>query len=324
MTAAGTGGGMETIMKKKSLLSDRTKKTFKRIISCWQLYVFLIPTLIYFIIFAYGPMYGVQIAFRDYSPRKGIWGSKWVGLEHFTRFFDSYYFSELIKNTLSISVYSIVVGTILPILLALMVNELPNSKFKNVFQTATYAPYFISTVVFCGMITIFMNAPSGLINQMIQSLGGEPVGFLTTPSYFNDVFVWSGAWQGTGWSSIVYVAALSSVDEQLHEAAKIDGANRMQRIWHINLPHLLPTIITLFILSCGSALSVGYEKVFLLQNSLNISTSEVISTYVYKAGLVDAQYSFATAVGLFNSVINIIVLFIANTISRKVSETSLW
>lgn len=311
-------------MRKKIMQPNRRKALWKRIVSCWQLYVFLIPTLIYFIIFCYGPMYGVQIAFRDYSPRKGLIGSDWVGLRYFERFFNSYYFSQLIQNTLRISLYSIAVGFILPIMMALMVNELFNGKFKNFFQTVTYAPYFISTVVFCGMLNVFLNAPSGLVNQMIVALGGESIGFLTSPSFFDDIYVWSGAWQGTGWASIIYVASLATVDEQLHEAARIDGATRLQRIRYINLPHLLPTIITLLILSCGSVLSVGYEKIFLMQNSLNVSTSEVISTYVYKAGLVEAQYSFATAVGLFNSIINFVVLIVVNSVSKKVGETSLW
>lgn len=300
------------------------KSLWKRICSCWQLYVFLIPTLVYFIIFCYGPMYGVQIAFRDFSPRKGITGSEWVGLEYFQRFFDSYYFGELIRNTLAISLYSLVVGFILPILLALLINELTHKKFKSVFQTVTYAPYFISTVVFCGMLGVFLNQPNGLINQLIVFLGGEQVDFMTSSSLFADVFVWSGAWQGTGWSSIIYTAALAGVDEELHEAARIDGASRLQRIWHINLPHLRPTIVTLLILSCGSILSVGYEKVFLMQNNLNISTSEVISTYVYKTGLVQAQYSFSTAVGLFNSVINFVILVVVNAVAKRIGETSLW
>lgn len=300
------------------------KSLWKRIASCWQLYIFLIPTIVYFIIFCYGPMYGVQIAFRDFSPRKGIWDSPWVGMEYFQRFFESYYFGQLIRNTLTISIYSLIEGFFLPVMLALLVNELANGKFKSVLQTATYAPYFISTVVFCAMIGLFLNAPTGLINQLIMGLGGEPVNFMTDPGKFAHVFVWSGAWQGTGWASIIYVAALSGIDEQLHEAAKIDGATRMQRIWHINLPHLLPTIITLLILSCGSLLSVGHEKVFLLQNSLNMSTAEVISTYVYKAGLVQAQYSFATAVGLFNSVINFIILVVVNTVAKRIGDTSLW
>ena len=310
--------------KKRTYAVRRKGGLGRRILSCWQLYVFLIPTLVYFVIFSYGPMYGIQIAFRDFSVRKGIWGSRWVGLEHFQRFFDSYYFSQLIKNTLHISIYSIIVGFILPILLALLVNELRNGKFKSILQTVTYAPYFISTVVFCGMLTIFLNNTNGLFNQIIVGLGGKPVGFLTDPSLFSHVFVWSGAWQGTGWGSIIYIAALAGIDEQLYEAAKIDGATRLQRIWHINLPHLLPTMITLLILSCGSLLGVGYEKVFLLQNSLNAATSEVISTYVYKAGLVQAQYSFATAVGLFNSVINFVILILVNAVAKRISDTSLW
>lgn len=297
---------------------------FRRIIANWQLYVFLLPALIYFIVFCYGPMYGVQIAFKNFSPSKGIAGSPWAGLEHFKRFFNAYYFWDLIRNTLTISIYSLAVNFILPVLLALLLNEMKKGKLKSAVQTATYAPYFISVVVFCGMITTFLSPASGIINKIIEAAGGTAVNFLTTPKLFPSVYVWANAWQATGWGSIIYLATLSGVDEQLHEAAMIDGANRLQRILHINIPHLLPTMITLLIMNAGSLLSVGYEKLLLLQNPLNTETSEVISTYVYQAGLVNAQYSFATAVGLFNSVINLIILILVNTLSRRISDTSLW
>ncbi len=300
------------------------RKSLRRLMANWQLYVFLLPALIYFIVFCYGPMYGVQIAFKNFSPSKGIGGSPWAGLEHFQRFFNAYYFWDLIRNTLTISVYSLAVNFILPVLLALLLNEMKKGKLKSAVQTATYAPYFISAVVFCGMITTFLSPSSGIINKIIEACGGSAVNFLTTPKLFPSVYVWSNAWQATGWGSIIYLATLSGVDEQLHEAAMIDGANRFQRILHINIPHLLPTMITLLILNAGSLLSVGYEKLLLLQNPLNTQTSEVISTYVYQAGLVNAQYSFATAVGLFNSVINLVILVLVNTLSRKISETSLW
>lgn len=296
----------------------------RKILSNWQLYVFLLPAVIYFLVFCYGPMYGVQIAFKDFSPSKGIMGSPWVGLEHFERFFNAYYFWNLIRNTLTISIYSLAVNFVLPVLLALLLNEMKQGKLKSAVQTATYAPYFISAVVFCGMITTFLSPSSGIVNKAIEAFGGEAVPFLTTPKLFPSVYVWTNAWQQTGWGSIIYLATLSGVDEQLHEAARIDGATRFQRIWHINIPHLLPTMITLLILNAGSLLSVGYEKLLLLQNPLNTETSEVISTYVYQAGLVNAQYSFATAVGLFNSVINLVILVLVNTLSRKISETSLW
>ena len=310
----GTGGGM----------GARSRGKWRRIISNWQLYLFLLPALIYFGLFSYGPMYGVQIAFKNFSPSKGILGSPWAGLEHFERFFNAYYFWDLIRNTLTISVYSLAVNFVLPVVLALLLNEMKPGKLKSAVQTATYAPYFISAVVFCGMITTFLSPSSGIVNKIIEAFGGSPVHFLTTPELFPSVYVWANAWQATGWGSIIYLATLSGVDEQLHEAAMIDGANRFQRIWHINIPHVLPTMITLLILNTGSLLSVGYEKLFLLQNPLNTETSEVISTYVYQAGLVNAQYSFATAVGLFNSAINLIILVSVNLLSGKVSETSLW
>lgn len=296
----------------------------RRIRADWQLYVFLLPALIYFLVFCYGPMYGVQIAFKNFSPSRGILGSPWAGFEHFERLFNAYYFWDLIRNTLTISVYSLTVNFILPVFLALLLNEMKQGKLKSAVQTATYAPYFISAVVFCGMITTFLSPSTGIVNKMIEAAGGTPVNFLTTPKIFPSVYVWANAWQATGWGSIIYLATLSGVDEQLHEAAMIDGANRMQRILHINIPHLLPTMITLLIMNAGSLLSVGYEKLLLLQNPLNTEASEVISTYVYQAGLVNAQYSFATAVGLFNAVINLVILVLVNALSRRISETSLW
>ena len=299
-------------------------RILRKIAGNWQLYTFLIPAVVWCVTFRYAPMYGVQIAFRDYSAGKGIWGSAWVGFKHFTRFFNSYYFFELIRNTVVISLYNLLLTFPLPILVALVINEVRNGPFKKLVQTASYAPYFISTVVMCSIILTFLNPTTGIINRMILLLGGERIDFMGKASWFPTVYVLSNVWQGTGWGSIVYLAALSGVDGQLHEAAMIDGATKFQRIVHINIPHIVPTMIILLILNSGSILSVGHEKVYLLQNALNSDTSEVISTYVYKSGLVNAQYSFSTAVGLFNSVINLIVLLTVNTIARKVGENSLW
>lgn len=290
----------------------------------WQYYILLLPALAYFLIFCYGPMYGAQIAFRNFNARDGITGSAWVGFAHFERFFRSPYFGSLLRNTFVISIYGLLAGFPLPILLALSLNELKGTKVKKLAQTVTYAPYFISTVVMCGMLIAFLNPNTGIINKLIAALGGEPVPFLSEAALFPSIYVWSGVWQGTGWGSVIYFAALSGVDPQLLEAATLDGATRWQKIRYVNLPALMPTIVIMLIMNCGSLLSVGYEKVFLLQNALNLETSEVISTYVYKTGLVSAQYSFSTAIGLFNSVVNLILLVTVNAVSRRIGENSLW
>ncbi|WP_425320442.1 ABC transporter permease [Paenibacillus campinasensis] len=290
----------------------------------WQLYVLFAPVLLYFIVFHYVPMYGVQIAFRDFIATKGILDSPWVGLKHFERFFDSYYFWRILRNTLGIGLYELAVGFPIPIILALMINEVRNSKFRRMVQTVTYAPHFLSTVVMVGMIMMFLSPVSGLVNQVIAAFGGEPISFMTEPSWFKSIYVWSGVWQGMGWSSIIYLAALAGIDPQLHEAAKVDGASWLRRIWHINLPGIMPTIVILLILNIGSILGVGFEKVFLMQNSLNMEASDVISTNVYRSGILGAQYSYSAAVGLFNSVVNFILLISVNRIARKVSSSSLW
>lgn len=284
----------------------------------------LLPALVYIILFAYKPMYGLLIAFQDYSLKKGIWGSTWVGFDNFRRVFSSYWFPVVLKNTLGLSLLSLIMGFPFPIMLALFVNELKSEKLKKVFQTVSYAPHFISTVVICGMITLFLNPNTGVINLAIQALGGEPVYFMNSAEMFPWIYVISGMWQGAGWSAIIYFSALSAVDKSLLEAAEIDGAGRLQRIWYINIPTILPTIVITFILQCGSLLSVGYEKVYLLQTTLNLSGSEIISTYVYKMGLQNNDFSFSTAFGLFNSVVNCIILLLVNGISRKINETSLF
>ena len=294
----------------------------------WQLYLLFVPVIVYFAVFYYAPMFGIQIAFKNYSFRKGIWGSKWVGLTHFQRFFNSYYCGEVIYNTLAISVYSLIVRTPLPIILALLMNELRVKWFKRTVQTITYAPYFISTVVMCSMVILFLSPDSGFINRLIVLLGGEKTYFMGTPAYFKSIYVWSAAWQYTGWDAVIYMAALSGIDPQLHEAAMIDGAGRFRRIWHINLPGIKPTIMILLIMSCGTLMNVGFEKVFLLQNDLNRSASDVISTLVYRQGFgakdTKRDFSYSTAVNLFNSVVNCILLVTVNTAARKMGETSLW
>ncbi|MCM3292117.1 ABC transporter permease subunit [Paenibacillus sp. MER 180] len=296
----------------------------KGLVKNWQLYLLLLPVVLYYIIFHYLPMYGIQIAFKDFMANKGIWDSPWVGFKHFERFFNSFYFERLLTNTVLISLYSLALSFPIPILLALMLNEVKAERFKKVVQTITYAPHFLSVVVVVGMLFIFLNPSTGIINHLIVAMGGESITFMTSPGWFKTLYVLSDVWQTMGWSSIIYLAALSGVDHQLHEAATIDGATRIQRIWHINLPTIAPTIIILLILNLGSVMSVGFEKVFLMQNSLNMSSSDIISTYVYRTGILDAQYSFSAAVGLFNSVVNFALLIVVNYIARRVNETSLW
>ncbi|MFJ7977285.1 ABC transporter permease [Peribacillus sp. JNUCC 23] len=310
--------------KPKLIQRKQKKKKNRKILQNWQLYIFILPALLYFIIFHYVPMYGVQIAFKDFIPSLGIWGSEWVGFEHFIRFFDSYYFWDLIKNTLEISVYELAVGFPLPIILALALNEAKDGLYKRTVQTVTYAPHFISVVVMAGMILAFLSPATGLVNHAIQLFGFDPIPFMSDPKWFKTVYVFSGVWQSTGWGTIIYLAALSGVDPQHHEAAIVDGATRLQRIWYINIPALVPTMIILLIMNVGNLLAMGFEKILLLQNPLNLESSNVIATFVYQAGLLDAQYSFASAVGLFNSIINAILLITVNQVAKKRSETSLW
>jgi len=286
-------------------------------------YIFLLPAIMYVAIFNYGPMYGLQIAFKNYKGALGIFGSPWVGFRHFLDFYNSYYFWRLIRNTLAISVYSFLVGFPIPIILALMLNEL-KGNYKKTVQTIFYAPHFISMVVLVGIIYTMFSPSIGIVNTALAALGHERVYFVALPDVFRHLYVWSGVWQQMGWSAVIYLAALAGVDPELHEAARIDGASLFQRIRHINIPAIQPTIVILLILAAGHLASVGYEKVFLLQNSLNIDTSEVISTYVYKRGLINTNYSFSAAVGLFNNIVNAILLLIANGLSRKFSETSLF
>jgi len=302
----------------------RKKSAWTKIKKSKQLYLFILPAFLFFLIFAYGPMYGVMIAFKDYMPSMGVLGSPWVGFKHFRRFFNSYYFWDLIKNTLGISIYSLVVGFPLPIILALALNEARDGFFKKFTQTVTYAPHFISVMVISGMLISFLSPSTGIINHFRAALGMERISFLTDPKWFKTIYVLSGVWQGTGWGTVIYLAALSGVDPQLHEAAIVDGASRLQRVFYINIPTIVPTMVILLIMNFGSIMSVGHEKILLLQNPLNLESSNVIATFVYKQGLLDAQYSYAAAVGLFNSAINSALLIVVNKLSRRVSEVSLW
>ena len=290
----------------------------------WELYLFVAPALIYIFIFNYVPLYGIQIAFKDFSPYDGIWNSRWIGLENFERFFSSAMFWTLLGNTLALSVYSLAAGFPIPIALALLLNYCRFGRMKKMVQTVTYAPHFISTVVMVGMLQVFLSTYGGFVNVLIELLGGEPVLFMGRKDLFRHIYVWSGIWQNTGWSSVIYVAALSAVSPELHEAAIVDGASKLRRIWHIDLPSILPTVIMLLILNTGRILNVGFEKAFLMQNSANMETSEIISTYVYKIGMQNAQYSFSSAVGLFNNVVNCIILLTVNKIANAAGDLGMF
>ena len=289
----------------------------------WQLYVMLIPAVLYFIIFNYLPMYGVQIAFKDYLVSKGILGSEWVGFKHFERFFSSFYFPRLMKNTLLLSFYNLATFP-LPIIFALSLNQLRDGRFKKWTQTLTYAPHFISVVVLVGMLTAFLDPETGLINHVIELFGGEPIDFMNSPEWFRHLYVWSGVWQNLGWNSIIYIAALAGVNPELHEAAKVDGATKFQRVLNVDLPSIFPTIVVMFLLTIGRFMSTGYEKALLMQTTLNSATSDIIQTYVYEVGLLEGQYSFASAVGLFEGVINVVLIVTANWLTKKITENSLW
>jgi putative aldouronate transport system permease protein len=305
-------------------LSTSSRSLWQCIIRNYDLYLFILPALIWYLVFTYGPLYGVQIAFKNFNGALGIWGSPWIGFKHFRNFLTAYSFPILLRNTILLSLYSLVAGFPFPILLALMLNELGFKRYKKIVQTVTYAPHFISMVVMIGMLTLFFSPSMGVFNSIREVFGLQSVSFLTRPEMFRHLYVWSGVWQGMGWGSIIYLAALSAVDPEQHEAAIIDGASRLQRIRYINIPVLLPTITILLILNCGSILSVGYEKVLLMQNDLILDTSEVISTYVYKRGLLRAEYSYSSAVGLFNNVVNVTVLLLVNTVVRKLGQSSLF
>ena len=298
----------------------------KEYLARWQLYAFLILPLAYIIVFAYVPMIGAQIAFRNYDFTKGIWGSDWVGLKNIQRFFKYYNSGQIILNTLTLSLYGLIAGFPLPILLALILNALPLLKYKKLVQTVSYMPHFISVVVMVGMVMQLFNPLSGAVGNLFFYMTGRRMpDIFARAAAFPDIYVWSGIWQGLGWGSIIYIAALSNADPELHEAAEIDGASRFKRVIHIDLPVILPTATIMLILNAGGIMSVGFEKVLLLQNELNKTTSEVISTYVYKVGLgTSNNFSYGTAIGLFNSIINFTLLVLVNGITRKLSSTSLW
>lgn len=295
----------------------------KQIKKSLPLYVLMLPAMIYLLLFNYIPMYGVQIAFKDFSNKSGIWGSPWVGLKHFIRFFEFPNFWLLLKNTFVLGIYSIATFPC-AVIFALILNEVRNVKFKKTVQMISYMPHFLSTVVVCSMLQLFFHPSQGVINTVLQHLGGNAQDFMTVKEYFADIYVWSGVWQQIGWNSIIYISALAGVSSELVEAARVDGAGRLRVIWHIYIPGILPTIVIMLILSCGSVLSVGFEKVYLLQNSLNLSASQTISTYVYEIGIKGGQFSYSSAIGLFNNVVNVILLTIVNSTAKKLSGTGIW
>ena len=300
--------------------------TWKRISRNWGLYLLLLPALVLLILFAYKPMYGVVIAFKNYKNSLGILGSPWVDplFKNFQRFFNSYQCGATIRNTLRLSLYSLAVGFPIPIILALMINQITAMRFRRTFQTILYLPHFISTVVMVGLLLIWLSPSSGLVGAFYRLLGKEAPNVMTSASGFPSIYVWSDVWQHSGWDSIVFLAALSSIDPTLYEAATVDGATRWQKMRYIDLPLLMATACIMLILRAGNLMNVGFEKVFLMQNDLNMSTSEIIATYVYKMGLRNSQYAVSTAVNLFNNLINFGLLLLVNCITRKLGETSLW
>jgi len=306
---------------KKASLGSRIRKQLKK---HWFLYVMFIPVVIYFLVFHYYPMYGVTLAFKKYNVKLGITQSPWVGMKNFIRLFSSHNFPIMLRNTLEISLYTLVVGFTFPIIFALMLNYVRRKPIKKMVQMVSYAPHFLSTVVICSMITLFTANDTGIINIIRGVFGRESVNFLSVPEYFKDIYAWTGLWQNMGWNAIIYLSALAGVDPVLHEAAIIDGATKIQRMRHVDLPSIKSTIIMLLILKMGQVMSLGFEKVYLLQNPLNYKESVTISTYVYEVGLINGDYAFSTAVGLFNNVINVTLLICANVFSKKVMDESLF
>ncbi len=285
---------------------------------------FVMPGLLYYILFRYLPMWGNLIAFQDFNPYVGFLDSRWVGLKHFITFFQSNYFGRLLKNTFALSLYGILFGFPIPILFALLLYEVRFDKFRSVIQSVSYFPHFISVVVICGLLKEYLAVTDGIVNELVALLGGTRQNFLQDPGWFRTVYIASNVWQSVGWGSIIYYATLTSIDTTLFESAKLDGANRLQRIVHISIPCLVPTMATLLLMQLGNVLNVGFEKVLLLQNSSNYATSDILSTYVYRMGIENMRYSFASAVGLFNNVVGLVILVFFNRLSRKMADTSLW
>lgn len=317
--------GELTMAKSKTVKESKlfTKDFKNRFVKYRQLYLLIIPALVSVFIFHYIPIYGVQIAFKDFSSSRGIWGSEWVGFEHFIRFFEYKGFWDIIWNTLSISLYGLALFP-LGVIFALMLNEVRYLKLKKAVQMITYAPHFVSTVIVCSLVKILLARSNGVYNNMLEMIGLDRIDFLASSKLFSSIFVWSSEWTNLGWSTIIFISALAAVSPDLQESAQIDGASRWDIIWHINVPTILPTIMIMLILKSGNLMSVGFEKIFLLQNPLNLEASTVLSTYVYDIGIVGGQFSYSTAIGLFNNVVELILVLIVNQISKKLTNTSMW
>ncbi len=315
---------MTTTLPQRVPVARRRIPRLRQAARSWQLYVLLLPAVLYVVLFKYWPMYGAQIAFRNYNPAQGFSGSPWVGLDHFERFIESFQFERLMVNTLGLNALGLLLAFPVPIILALIVNQLQSERFKKFTQTVLYSPSFISVVVVVGMIHLLFSPRSGIVNNAVEALGGEPVFFMGSPEWFRPLYVGSDIWQNAGFSMIVYLAALTAIDPSLHEAARVDGANKWQRVRHIDIPGIMPVITILFILAIGNLFNLGFEKVLLMQTDLNLPASEVIQTYVYKAGLQQAQFSYSAAIGLFNSLINLVLLLTFNWVARRANQSSLW
>jgi putative aldouronate transport system permease protein len=290
----------------------------------WQLYLLVCVPLAYFVVFKYIPMSFNVIAFKEYSPVLGPWGSQWVGLRNFQALFDNPMFTTLLKNTLILAFYLLLASFPVPLLLALALNEIRNGWFKRTVQMVTYAPYFISTVVVVSITILVLSPRLGIVNDGLGQLGVSPINFLGDPQYFRHIYVWTDVWQTAGYSAVIYLAALAGIDPALHESARIDGASRLQRIRHVDLPGIMPTAVIMLILGAGNMMAIGFEKAYLLQNNLNLAQSEIIPTYVYKTGLINADFSMATAVGLFNSVVNLCLLLAVNFVAKRITGNGLW
>ncbi len=315
---------METAINTKISKNTKLKRNLSIIRKDWQLYSLLVLPLMYYLVFKYGPMIGNVIAFRRFRPGGPVLGTEWVGLKYFNMFIHDSTFWQVFKNTLTLSGLSLIIGFPIPIIFALLLNELKGNKFKRFVQTASYLPHFLSTAIVAGMIMELLSPSSGVINMIIKSLGGKTINFLSEPGWFRTIYVSSGIWQGMGWGAILYLAALSNINMELYESAKIDGANRWKQTLHITIPGILPTVVTLLILNIGGLLGVGFEKIMLLYNPLTYSTADVISTYLYRLGLQSSNFSYATAIGLFEAIIGLILVYSANLVSRKLTENSLW
>ena len=305
-------------------LTRRSPSLWSRIVRHWQLYVLLAPAIIYLIVFKYWPMYGVQIAFRNYNPIDGFMGSEWVGLEHISRFLHSFQFTRVFFNTIAINVLGLVFGFPVPIILALLINKLGSRRLKAFIQTVLFSPAFISTVVVVGMLFVLLSPRSGLVNNLIGLAGGTPINFMNEEGWFRPIYVLSDIWQNAGFSMIIYLAALAAIDPSLHEAARVDGANRWQRLWHIDPPGIRPIVSIMLILAVGNLLNIGFEKALLMQTDLNLGASQIIQTYVYDVGLKSAQFSYSAAISLFNSVLNMILLLVFNQVAKRAGQTSLF